>query len=234
MMKNKTGCVVCGKELIYFSTPRQVTCTQCGQVFMESVQCAAGHYVCNACHQSVTCDLISSFCNATNQTNPIEMAITLMNNPRFQMHGPEHHFLVPAVLLAAYHNLKKTPELKQNQLELARHRAEQILGGFCGSHGTCGAGVGTGIFYSVLTHATPLTSQPWQFSNLITGSCLVKIAEKGGPRCCKRDSFTAIEHTVDFMKQHHDIELPSPEKVTCNFHSLNNECLQTGCAYFPA
>ncbi|MGR4064590.1 MAG: DUF5714 domain-containing protein, partial [Vulcanimicrobiaceae bacterium] len=32
----------------------------------------------------------------------LRMAITLMQNPVVNMHGPEHHFLVPAVLLAAY------------------------------------------------------------------------------------------------------------------------------------
>jgi hypothetical protein len=35
------------------------------------------------------------------------MALNLMKNPQIKMHGPEHHFLVPAVLLAAYYNTQK-------------------------------------------------------------------------------------------------------------------------------
>ncbi len=40
------------------------------------------------------------------------LAIRLMRLPAVKMHGPEHHFLVPAVLLAAYlerHRLQPLP-----------------------------------------------------------------------------------------------------------------------------
>ncbi len=88
------------------------------------------------------------------------MAIKLMNSPKIKMHGPEHHFLVPAVLLAAYYNLDAvehiSPEDKAEIINKARQRAEIVPGGFCGFYGSCGAAIGTGIFINLLTKATPI------------------------------------------------------------------------------
>jgi len=108
------------------------------------------------------------------------------------MHGPEHHFLVPAVLIAAYYNLNVEYQTKIQNLKIARQRSEKIPGGFCGSHGTCGACIGAGIFFSIITQTTPLSGKTWQQSNLLTGTCLVEIAMKGGPRCCKRDTLLLL------------------------------------------
>ena len=38
-------------------------------------------------------------------------------------------------------------------------RATDIKGGFCGFYGNCGAAVGTGIYVSIITGATPLTRE---------------------------------------------------------------------------
>jgi hypothetical protein len=157
-----------------------------------------------------------------------------MRHPSLKMHGPEHHFLVPAVLTAAYFNLKIEPELKAKKLAIVAQRASKVPGGFCGSHGNCGAGVGTGIFLSAITDTTPLSGDTWKLSNLVTGTCLVKIAEKGGPRCCKRDTFTAITHAVDFLKKKMDFEMPSTREIVCEFHPMNKECLGKRCEYFSS
>jgi len=77
-----------------------------------------------------------------------------MKNPKIKMHGPEHHFLVPAVLLSAYYNKKKDSRKKEDKIKEARKRAEKILGGFCGSHGICGAAMvampETGVLHQLL------------------------------------------------------------------------------------
>ena len=84
------------------------------------------------------------------------------------MHGPEHHFLVPAVLLSAYYNKKKYSRKKEDKIKEARKRVKKILGGVCGSHGICGATVGTVIFISLITNATPLSEKERKLSNQIT------------------------------------------------------------------
>ena len=88
--------------------------------------------------------------------------MTLMRNPNVKMHGPEHHFLVPAVLLVAYYNIKKDPKQKTTKIRMATKRSSQILGGFCGFYGNCGAAVVTGIFVSLIIDATPLSINDWK------------------------------------------------------------------------
>jgi len=60
------------------------------------------------------------------------MAVTLMQHNSIKMHGPEHHYLVPAVLLTAFYNIKGEPAKKKNQLALAEKTSKvMVLGGFC-------------------------------------------------------------------------------------------------------
>jgi hypothetical protein len=154
-----------------------------------------------------------------------------MKNPQIKMHGPEHHFLVPAVLLTSYYNFTNENKLLSEKVQVAKKRSKNILGGFCGYYGTCGAGIGTGIFMSIIQDSTPLSVEEWKLSNLLTASSLKCIADQGGPRCCKRDSFLTIEETVDFLEEHLDITIPS-SKIKCTFSDMNKECKLAACKYY--
>ena len=159
--------------------------------------------------------------------------LTLMRNPNVKMHGPEHHFLVPAVLLAAYYNSKNEYGMKATKLRMAKKRTSNVLGGFCGFYGDCGAAVGTGIFVSMVTDATPLSVAEWKLANLVTAKSLLTIAEHGGPRCCKRNTYLALIQTVEFLREKFDVTLDDKEGLECEFYDLNNECLRQSCPFFP-
>lgn len=231
-MEPKTGCLICGKELSYLEDTQSFECIYCNDVFNSNVSCEDGHYVCDLCHSRGANDIIEQFCINTDSTDPITMAITLMKHPAVKMHGPEHHFLVPAVLLAAYYNKTGKPDYKNDKVKKARKRAEKILGGFCGTHGNCGAAVGTGTFISIITEATPLSEEDWKLSNLMTAQSLVTIAELGGPRCCKRDSFTAILEAVEFLEENFVVVLDVDEHLKCTFSHLNKECIGERCPFY--
>ncbi len=231
---HRSGCLICGDELVYLDQPESCACAICGEVQATSARCRKGHFICDRCHALPAEDLIEEFCIHTEETDPVSMAITLMNNPEVRMHGPEHHFLVPAVLLAAYYNRKGEPEKKAAKIKIARSRAEQIKGGFCGFMGDCGAAVGTGIFISIITGATPLSKEEWQLSNLSTAETLHEIALHGGPRCCKRNLFIAIRATVRFLGEHFGLDLPLPKEIRCEFSPMNQECRMSECPFYPA
>ena len=94
--------------------------------------------------------------------------------------------------------------------------------------------VGTGIFVSVVTGATPLSLEEWRLSNLMTAKSLYTIANAGGPRCCKRNSFLAIPEAVSFIKDQFGVDLShSSSALRCRFHRLNKECPQEECRFFP-
>ena len=109
-----------------------------------------------------------------------------------------------------------------------------LLGGFCGFQGDCGAAVGVGIFISVMTGSTPLSVREWRLSYLATGRALITIAENGGPRCCKRNSFLALEEACKFVREQFDITLPVSQNVKCDFTDLNRQCIKEKCRYYTS
>ena len=229
----KNDCLVCGKELVYRTSQGAAVCYYCGEQHHTNAACSAGHYVCDRCHGLKGKDSIETFCTMTDMTDPITMAVILMRNPEIKMHGPEHHFLVPAVLLSAYCNLSGfAGDEKKDKIRKARQRAENVLGGFCGFYGDCGAAVGTGIFLSVLTGATPLSTKEWRLGNLMTAKSLFSIANHGGPRCCKRNSFLAIIEAAGFVKEYFQVDMPIHRHPHCEFTSFNKECRTIECPFY--
>lgn len=231
-MTHKVNCLVCGAELDYKSTYTPMKCSLCGQTFDSNVACGKGHFVCDACHSLPATDFIARFCITSNSINPVEQAITLMKDSRIRMHGPEHHFLVPAVLLSSYYNVTGKTNKKEEKIKLAQKRASLVPGGFCGFQGDCGAAVGVGIFVSVLTGSTPLSTREWRLSNLATARSLLAIAEKGGPRCCKRNSFIAIREATKFIEEEFKVTLSTSGSLKCNFSPLNKECINEKCDFY--
>jgi len=228
-VNHKSGCVICGKEIIYKDENEDLSCFYCHNVFYGNVKCSDGHYICDLCHSLSANELIQDYCITSQSTNPLNLAMELMKHHAIKMHGPEHHFLIPAVLLAAYYNKTGNLHEKKTNIIKARKRAEKILGGFCGTHGTCGAAVGTGIFVSLITKATPLCKKEWKESNMITAKSLSVIAEHGGPRCCKRNSFLAI----NVVTENFNIDgFYHNKDVKCEFAIFNKECLKGDCPFF--
>ena len=230
----KSNCLICGSELKYFDTSILIECVYCGQSFESNASCANGHYICDSCHSFPATRLIREFCVSTKLRDPIEIAMILMRDERIKMHGPEHHFLVSAALLSAFYNVTGDYNNKVKNIEQAEKRAKNVLGGFCGFYGACGAAIGTGIFMSLITDSNPLSKSGWRLSNLITAGALKKIAELGGPRCCKRDTFLAITDAVDFIREHLNVELPLKKDIHCEFSDFNKECLLTACPFYNA
>lgn len=227
------NCLICGDELVYFTTPFHINCEYCGKEFKATVKCKSNHYVCDECHALPSLHMIREVCIQSTTTNPIELAQFIMKHPNINMHGPEHHFLVPAVLLSAYFNKLEQYSEKEKAIKEAQRRTKYVLGGFCGSHGSCGAAIGTGVFISIITNATPLSSKNWGFSNLMTSIALLEISKNGGPRCCKRCSFVAILQACRFIEEKFDIHLAYDENVDCLFYTNNKQCRKASCLFFP-
>ena len=91
----------------------------------------------------------------------------------------------------------------------------------------------TGIFMSIILKATPLTGKSWGRANRMTARALEAIGEAGGPRCCKRDSYTAILEAVDFVGEKFGIWMERPKKTVCGLYGRNEQCLKEKCPYNP-
>ena len=175
-MQHTQDCLICGSHLIYSEESKGVDCYYCRGRFSAPIYCSMGHFVCDACHSLGATDIIRTACLMTKSNDPIAIAKDLMYHPAVKLHGPEHHFLIPAVLLTTYSKAKKIPEKLPVMLEEATLRAKHVQGGFCGYYGCCGAAMGVGIFFSIVSAATPLSIGEWQIANLATAETLKEIA----------------------------------------------------------
>lgn len=231
--KHTYNCMICGEDLEYFQDYKEVKCSYCNENFSSNVTCKDGHYVCDSCHSMSGFEIIEHYCKNTDKINPIKMAMDIMKSSDINMHGPEHHYLVPAVLLTSYYNIKEDKKSKIKKLKVAKARAKDVPGGMCGFHGNCGAGVGTGIYISIITEATPLTQESWGLANMMTGTSLISIAKMGGPRCCKRNTYTAIYQAAKFTEEHLGVKMYDYEDSIpkCTFKSKNKECIGDRCIY---
>ena len=233
MAQKIEACLICGEPLVYYETAREMTCVYCGRSFPSNAACEAGHFVCDACHSRKAVENILAYCGTCESRDPIAIARALMADPFVHMHGPEHHVLVGAALLTAWHNSGGQGDFPAALAELAR-RGEQVPGGACGFWGCCGAAVSAGIFFSVAAGATPLAGESWGLANRATAAALQAIGDIGGPRCCKRDSFTAILQAADLCRRELGVDMEIPERVVCGFFPQNRECLGRRCPYHPA
>lgn len=177
---------------------------------------------------------VVSLCLEDTSRNPIEILERLMSQPECHMHGPEHHVLVGAALLTAYNNcLPDSAKLDMTEaLAEVVERGQQVPGGACGYMGACGASISTGIFMSIITRNTPFSTDTWRLCNLCTSRALEQVAENGGPRCCKRDSYLSILTAIDFVKENLGVEMEKPE-VRCSRSQINEQCIGKKCPFSP-
>ena len=228
-MKSTENCGVCGKALTYGTDATSVECDFCGRTTQAQIFCPDGHYICDTCHSQKALDVLRDVLSSNTSTDPVELLEKVMSHPAVPMHGPEHHAIVPAVIIAAVKN--SGYPVPEGAVEKAIERGAKVPGGWCGFYGACGAGIGAGIAVSVLTEATPLTGPTRRLANEATSLALQNILDEG-PRCCKRAGRKAIEATIDFLKDRFKITLDNNTEITCRFVSRNRECILEECDYY--
>jgi hypothetical protein len=55
----------------------------------------------------------------------------------------------------------------------------------------------------------------------MTAKSLQTIANHGGPRCCKRNSFLAINEAASFLRKNFGVTMKINSDVQCEFSDLN-------------
>ena len=224
------NCILCRKPLLYFSEERLLECCICHKLKPANASCEDGHFVCDACHENSR-EVILNLLLHSREKNPFALLEQIFRLPQVHLHGPEHHSIVPCVLITAYHNCGGEIQFERC-LHEAWTRGKKIPGGACGFLGVCGAAAGAGIFASIVCGATPLTERQWEIPQRLTAACLEAMAEIGGPRCCKRTSRVAVECAASFSEKEFGIPMPVTEKA-CRYWAWNNECIRQRCPYFP-
>ena len=195
-----SGCLICGAPITYRAESSIQTCSICHKEQLTNAVCENSHFICDACHSYGTYAPVIAALRDSTEKDALLLLEKIMDLPSVHMHGPEHHAIVPCVLLTAFRNNGEHMDYDAALSEICK-RAKQVPGGTCGYWGVCGAAAGAGIFMSVMTGSSPLHKDAWPFPQKLVSIILSRLADVGGPRCCKRTSRIAIEEAVHFYSQ---------------------------------
>ena len=168
-------------------------------------------------------------CMKNKSTNPYEIFHTVASMEFVRIHGPEHHVLDGACILAAFHNAGGNIDLS-DALQKLMYEGLRMPGAVCGLWGVCGAVMSIGAALAIIDGTGPLSTEDWGSHMEYTSAALARLAQTGGPRCCKRDAFTAMEQAVEYIKKRHDIALDM-QPIKCDFSSNNAQCIGKRCPY---
>ncbi len=224
------NCVVCGKPLVYFSEEQMLECQICHRKKSANAACEDGHFVCDECHSGGGAAVLTLL-KESGEKDPVRLLQQVFQLEDVHLHGPEHHSIVPCVLVTAYHNCGGRLNYERALLE-AWKRGQKIPGGACGFLGVCGAAAGAGVFASVVCGSSPLSPDLWAIPQRLSAACLEAIAALGGPRCCKRTSRIAVETAAAFCEKEFGVVMPV-SRPSCAFWAQNSECIRQRCPFFP-
>lgn len=236
--------MVCGAPLSYGGQPRRLACHYCGSVHSVQTACAAGHFVCDACHTADGTAAARQICLATDETDMIRLLQQIRAHHAVSVHGPEHHAMVPGIILATYRNRLRALRRQRGEepgdggvsdamIETAMARGGRIPGGFCGFVGSCGAGLGVGAAFGVLLGSSPVKDELRQRVHQVTIRALSAIAARPAARCCQRDSATALRVAAELSHELLEVPLLAEAELRCEQWPQNRHCLGPDCPHHP-
>ena len=228
-LKSKDNCGICGRPLIYQTEAVSMACAFCKQEHTTNIYCPDGHYVCDSCHECETLGILRQVVSSSSTTDPSDILEVVMSHSSVPMHGPEHHAMVPTIIVATVRNAGYP--VPGEAIDMAIDRGSKVPGGWCGFYGACGAAIGVGIVVSILSEATPVTGKPRSMAIEATSYVLGKMVD-GYPRCCKRASRKALEAAVEFLHDRMGIVLGKGKVITCTYSHRNLECPKENCSYY--
>jgi MoaA/NifB/PqqE/SkfB family radical SAM enzyme/SAM-dependent methyltransferase len=225
------GCMVCGAELVYAASEQTQTCHYCDREAGSAMTCPEGHFVCDGCHASDGLAVIESICSSTHETDMIALLSTVRAHPAMSVHGPEHHALVPGIVVATCRNAGFP--VTDAMLRSALTRGAKIPGGSCAYMGVCGAASGVGAGFSVLLEGNPLAAQARQRVLRAVGEVTRELAGFEAARCCQRDCWVALRTAASLAPELVGVSPTADAPLECTQLTSNRACLGRECPLHP-
>ncbi len=173
--------------------------------------------------------LIIDECEKIRSTSPYEIFHDIAKKDFVRIHGPEHHILDGACILTAFYNAGGKINLSE-ALNKLMFEGLRMPGATCGLWGVCGAVTSIGAALAIIDGTGPLSGEDWGSHMKYTSASLAKLSEIGGPRCCKRDAFAAMEQSIGYIAERYGVALDMPI-IKCDFFLLNKQCIGEKCPY---
>ncbi len=174
--------------------------------------------------------LIAEECKKSTGVNPVKIFNEVAGKDFVRIHGPEHHVLDGACILAAYSNAGGNINLDEG-LEWMVAQGVKMPGAQCAHWGVCGAATSIGAALAFIDQCGPLsTDGSWGRKMLFTSKAVERMGKINGPRCCKRDAYISFEAAVEFINANYDVKLEAGG-IKCRFSGRNQQCIAGRCPY---
>ena len=230
--KHMTGCMACGAPLEYLAEDLERECIYCEHGGRANAVCTAGHYVCDDCHAADAVGVVERLCRTTEETDMLALMRLIRTHPSIPVHGPEHHGIVPGVILATYRNLGG--QVTRGMLETGIRRGSRVMGGACAFSGSCGAASGVGVAFSLILDANPLKPVERQRVMRAVSEVASAIADVQAARCCQRDTWIALKRAAEVSADVLPIALRAEADIACTQRTQNPQCLGESCPLFAS
>lgn len=227
----KTGCLVCGSDIYYLDEAQKRACFYCHKEYETSTLCTKEHFICDQCHAQNSVELIKTIALEAHYSDMISFLKKVRSHPLIPLHGPEHHSLVPAIILSVYKN--RGGQITDQDILTGIERGGDIPGGSCAFWGSCGAAIGAGIAFSIILTATPYKRKERQLVQYISTEFFKVIAHYEAVRCCQRECWLTLKKASDLSEQYLSISLSAKEELICSQFSSNKECIGKECPLWP-
>jgi len=229
ILRHSSGCMVCGKPIAYHEQDTPRTCRFCAGTINANTSCRDGHFVCDTCHGSEVLDVVRHICITTDQTDMVTLVETIRAHPGFPVHGPEHHFMIPGAILAAYRNAGGT--IADEAIINGIDRGRAIPGGTCAFWGCCGAVAGAGIALSIILGANPLVADKRRLVQEAVSKIAAAVGATEAARCCRRETLTVLTQVAGISRILLSIALSAGNPGDCPQVHKNRECITDACPF---
>ena len=198
------------------------------------MRCPQGHYVCEACHNKNSLEMIEEIASKTTSKDPMEIAEWMMSHPKLPMLGCQHAYIAAGALLAALKNEGSKKITESDQREVFKRTERQAVGGYCGLTGVCGIVPAIGACFSVLLGAKCGKDLEQRITMEATRKVMEVIETLTGPSCCKAYVRASLLVAVDLLREKLEITLPVKKlSITCQFQEKHpHGCREQRCPYF--
>jgi len=228
--KHAGGCMVCKAPLVYRDVSAEAACYYCGGAFPADATCENGHFVCDGCHAADALSLIERVCLTTDETDMIALLRTIRSHEVVPLHGPEHHAMAPAIVLATYRNLGG--QVPDAMIRTAILRGAKVPGGACAMMGACGAAQGVGVAFALILGSNPLAPGLRRLTMSFTRAALDRMTQYEAARCCQRECYLALQVAAELSAKYLPIQLKADADLQCEQIGRNTECLGPACPLY--
>ncbi|MBS3761688.1 MAG: methyltransferase domain-containing protein [Planctomycetes bacterium] len=225
--KLSSGCMVCGAPLEYLDRNRDEECYFCGETHPANAVCEGDHFVCDSCHREDALKVIERICLRSDETDLIVLFKKIRRHSALPVHGPEHHSLVPAVIVTAFRNAGG--RIDDGDIRTAVERGATIAGGACAFLGACGGATGAAAGMAIILGANPVKGTERQLVQRITMQLLEKISDFEAARCCQRDCWLSLQRVAEISEQMLPLGLTAEAPLECEQYRQNKECIGRKC-----